>query len=120
MKYKNDLIDRLLQFSADVIKTSRALPKNPEFDIIKRQLIKSVTSVGANYQESQSASSPADFKNKVRIALKEMSESTYWIRLIILILENTNLQMKLKRIQKESKELEKILGSIIHKSRIKS
>ena len=74
MKYKNELTNRLLSFAVIVIKYSRSLPKSPEFKIIKYQLIKSVTSVGANYKESQSASSLAYFRNKVHISLKEILE----------------------------------------------
>ncbi len=50
--------------------------------IIKYQLAKSSTSAGANYEESQAGSSKADFNNKVRIALREMRESNYWLRII--------------------------------------
>ncbi|MCF6168499.1 MAG: four helix bundle protein [Lutibacter sp.] len=47
------------------------------------QLLKSATSVGTNYKEAQGAVSKADFFNKVGIALKEMRETNYWIRIII-------------------------------------
>ena len=112
MHYKNDLCHRLLYFSADVIQFSRNLPKSQEFEIIKYQLIKSATSVGANYQESQSASSTADFKNKIRISLKEISETSYWIQLVKLIQEKSAKNPNTIPILQESKELEKILGRI--------
>lgn len=48
----------------------------------KFQLGKSSTSVGANYEEAQAGSSKADFKNKVRISLKEARESNYWLRVL--------------------------------------
>ena len=119
MHYKNDLSHRLLHFSADVIKFSRNLPKSQEFEIIKYQLIKSATSVGANYQESQSASSLADFRNKIRISLKEISETSYWIQLVKLIQEKSNNNSNVIPILQESKELEKILGRINQKIRKK-
>ena len=119
MPYKNDLSNRLLLFSADVIKLTRKLPKSPEYDIIKYQLIKSTTSIGANYKESQSASSIADFRNKIRISLKESSETSYWIQLIILIHEKSPQHLATKSILEESKELENILGSINQKIRKK-
>ena len=112
MHYKNDLSHRLLHFSADVIKFSMNLPKSQEFEIIKYQLIKSATSVGANYQESQSASSLADFRNKIRISLKEISETSYWIQLVKLIQEKSTKNFNTIPILRESKELEKILGRI--------
>jgi len=71
----NNLSERLLKFAIDIIVFLRKLPNTEEYLIIKRQLIKSSTSSGANYEESQGASSKADFTNKVRISLKEMRES---------------------------------------------
>ncbi|WP_291093681.1 four helix bundle protein [Empedobacter sp. UBA6745] len=50
--------------------------------IIKYQLVKAATSIGANYEEAQAGSSKADFINKVDISLKEARESNYWLRLI--------------------------------------
>ena len=73
----NNLSERLLKFAIDIIVFLRKLPNTEEYLIIKRQLIKSSTSSGANYEESQGASSKADFTNKVRISLKEMRESNY-------------------------------------------
>ena len=119
MHYKNDLSHRLLHFSADVIQLSKNFPKSQEFKIIKSQLIKSATSVGANYQESQSASSLADFRNKIRISLKEISETSYWIQLVKLIQEKSNNNLNAIPILQESKELEKILGRINQKIRKK-
>ena len=98
---------------------SRNLPESQEFEIIKYQLIKSATSVGANYQESQSASSLADFRNKIRISLKEISETSYWIQLVKLIQEKSNNNLNEIPILQESKELEKILGRINQKIRKK-
>ena len=119
MHYKNNLSHRLLHFSADVIQFSKNLPRSQEFEIIKYQLIKSATSVGANYQESQSASSLADFRNKIRISLKEISETSYWIQLVKLIQEKSNNNLNAIPILQESKELEKILGRINQKIRKK-
>ncbi len=84
MKKENELSKRLLIFSVEVIKFTRLLPKETEYQVIKYQLIKSATSVGANYQEAQSASSKADFKNKVNISLKEMAESIVLVENYIL------------------------------------
>lgn len=104
---------RLFDFAVRVIKFCRQLPKSKEYDIIKNQLIKSATSSGANYEEAQGASSKADFVNKIKIALKEMRESNYWIRIIISIKETEN---ELDFLLKESEELKKILGAISSKS----
>lgn len=72
-----DLSERLLRFSIDIIKYLRSLPNEPEYKIIKYQLIRSASSTGANYEGAQGAVSKADFNNKVHIALKEVRESNY-------------------------------------------
>jgi len=69
--------------------------------------------VGANYEEAQGAVSRADFSNKTGIALKEMRESNYWIRLIIATTEKNQDWIQLKY---ESVELKNILGSICTKT----
>jgi len=113
---KNDLQDRLFNFVVDVILQIRNLPIGVEYNVISYQLIKAATSTGANYEEAQGAVSKADFANKVGIALKEMRESNYWIRLVIAITEK-NEDWKKKR--QESAELMKILGSIYSKTSVK-
>lgn len=87
-----------------------------EYKIIRYQLIKSATSSGANYEEAQGASSRADFINKVRISLKEMRESNYWLRVIDGINEDPDLQIQIKGLIKESDELKNILGAICSKT----
>ena len=81
---------------------------------IKYQLSKSSTSSGANYEESQAATYKADFVNKVSIALKEMRESTYWLRIISELFPKTN---NIASLVNESEELGKILASIILKAK---
>ncbi len=66
----NDLADRIFGFTVRSIKFLRSLPENDETKIIRYQLIKSSSSTGANYEESQAGSSRADFSNKVRISLR--------------------------------------------------
>jgi four helix bundle protein len=111
---KNDLKDRLFSFSIDVLKMLGTIKAGKEFDVIKYQLSKSATSAGANYEESQAAVSKADFINKVGIALKEMRESNYWLRIIKSLLPKIE---NIDYLPGESEELGKILASIILKSR---
>ncbi|MBM4030592.1 MAG: four helix bundle protein [Planctomycetes bacterium] len=79
---RSDLGDRLLRFAADVVKTTEKIPRTLGGAHVARQLLASGTSVGANYEEAQAAESRADFIHKLQIALKEMRESHYWLRLI--------------------------------------
>ncbi len=78
----NNLLDRTFKFGVNCIIFLRTLPRDFEYNVIKLQLTKSSTSIGANYEESQAGSSKADFKNKVRISLREARESNYWLRVI--------------------------------------
>ncbi len=111
---KKDLSERLLRFAIDVIKFLRSLPNTEEYKIIKRQLIKSSTSSGANYEEAQGGSSRADFLNKTRISLKEMRESNFWLKVTNGILEDNleKLIPECQRLIQESKQLKNILGAI--------
>jgi len=104
---------RLFDFAVRVIKYCRNLPNKREYQVISYQLIKSATSSGANYEEAQGAASKPDFFNKINIALKEMRESNYWLRIIR---EIETMNDELKFLINESLELKKILGSINSKS----
>jgi four helix bundle protein len=113
---KNDLSQRLLTFTINVIKLLRKLPNSVEYKVVKFQLIKSASSSGANYEEAQGASSKADFNNKIHISLKEARESYFWLNVIHGINENANYFNDIEILLKESEELKKILGSISSKS----
>ncbi len=78
-----DLKARSKEFAVLVIKFTRTLPRGFEEDVLRRQLIRSATSVGAHYRASQCARSPPDFLNKISGALEEADESAYWLELII-------------------------------------
>ena len=79
---KNDLLERTFKFGVDSIKFLRILPNYPEYRMLRFQICKSATSIGANYEESQAGSSKKDFRNKVRISLRETRETNYWLRII--------------------------------------
>jgi len=117
MRKENDLSIRLFDFAVRVIKFLRTLSKDTEYQVIYYQLVKSSTSSGANYEESQGASSRTDFSNKVFISLKEMRESNYWLRILESITENKSEELEV--LIKESEELKNILGSITTKTRAK-
>ena len=110
---KKDLCDRLLKFSVDVILYLRTVKNTIETMDMKRQLIKSSTSSGANYEESQGSPTKPVFKTKVGISLKEMRESNYFLR-IFYHLKIGEVE-KSKYLVNESTELKKILGSILTK-----
>ena len=94
----------------DVLLLLRTVPNSKENDVIKYQLSKAGTFVGANYEESQATNSKADFRYKISICLKEIREANYWLR----IMESIKIgdQVELDRLNKESNELKSIFGSI--------
>ena len=113
---ENDLLERTFNFGINCIKFMRQLPTYQEYHVIRHQLTKSSTSTGANYEESQAGSSKADFKNNVRIALREARESNYWLRVIDKLEEVKSDE--LKRLLKESQELKNILAAIVNNTKI--
>ena len=111
-----NLNDRLFNFAVNVLKFLKKLPRTPEMNVIRYQLAKCSTSSGANYEEAQAGSSKPDFNNKVRISLREMRESNYWLRIIKATLESNSLESDLIFLIDESTQLNKILGSIVTKT----
>ncbi|MBD3379575.1 MAG: four helix bundle protein [Candidatus Omnitrophica bacterium] len=108
---KNDLCDRTFVFAKNVIIFLKHLPCKKEADVIRYQLARSATSIGANYEESQAAFSTEDFKFKLSICFKEAKETNYWLRLIQateLVLNN-----EIQLLIKESEELKNIFGKIV-------
>jgi four helix bundle protein len=104
------LEQRTKTFAIDIIKLSGILPKTPESRVIKNQITKSGTSIGANYREANRSRSKADFAHKVKISEGESSETIYWLE-IIRELKWTNSE-QLKILIKEANELLSIFTSI--------
>lgn len=73
------LVDRTVDYGLAVIDFCEKLPRNPAGRHIGDQLLRSATSVGANYAEATEAESTADFIHKLRIAMKELKESRVWL-----------------------------------------
>lgn len=78
----NNLQKRTRTFAVDVIRFCRTLPKDPESQVIRRQLARSATSVGANYRAACHARSRADFIAKLSIVEEEADESQFWLELL--------------------------------------
>jgi len=79
---KIELERRTKDFSLQLIRFLKSLPKNYLGEIMGKQLLKSGTSIGANYREANRAESKADFIHKLSIAEKEASETVYWLELM--------------------------------------
>jgi four helix bundle protein len=108
-RYKVDLRKRIFQFAVAVLKYLMKIPFSSEIKIIKYQLSKSATSIGANYEESQS-SSPKEFLHRVRIALRESNESKYWLRILDELDVGDSVSRKI--LLTEANEISLMLGAI--------
>ncbi len=109
-----DLEDRTIKFSRNIINLCKKIP----FNIINKrlidQLLRSGTSIGANYREANECDTKKDFKNKIRISKKEARETIYWLELLIDV--NLNAKVEILKLLDESKQLMKILASIYLKT----
>lgn len=105
-----DLEERTARFGEDVIRLCKELPRN---DIVKpliNQLIRSATSIGANYMEANGASSKKDFRHKIHICKKEAQETQHWLRMLsVAVPEYKDI---LRKLWKEVHELVLIFQKI--------
>ncbi|MGQ0827106.1 MAG: four helix bundle protein [Bacteroidota bacterium] len=99
----NDLKDRTKKFAVAIIRFVRSFPKSDEGYNLGKQLLRSGTSVGANYRSACKAKSTADFINKIVIVEEEADECCYWLELIIEA-EIIN-KIQVESILKEANEL---------------
>jgi len=109
-EFAKQLEKRTKIFAITIIKLSSSLPNTPEGRVIRNQITKSGTSIGANYREANRSRSKADFTNKISISESEASETTYWLE-IIEELEWTEIE-KIKLAMAEATELLAIFTSI--------
>ena len=78
----DDLEGRLIDFAVRIIKLSARLPKTPAGKHVAGQILRSGTSPAPNYGEARGAESHADFVHKLGIVLKELNETSIWLRMI--------------------------------------
>ena len=79
---KRELEQRTRRFALKTVRFVSDLPKNKVTDVLGYQLLKSATSIGANYREANHAESRSDFLHKIAIVEKEAAETQYWLELI--------------------------------------
>src|SRR5207237_3859058 len=82
-KEEKDLRDRTKAFALRVVRVFSALPKTTEAQVLGKQLLRSGTSIGANYREAFRARSKAEFIAKCGDSLREIEESAYWLEPIV-------------------------------------
>lgn len=110
MPEKYDLESRTLQFSNEIIVLVKKLNRDVINSPLINQLVKSATSIGANYCEANGASSKKDFHNKIYICKKECKETKYWLEIIAEA--NQEQKEECKKLWKEAQELTLIFSKI--------
>ncbi len=115
---KYDLEDRTLKFSEEIIDFAKKLPQNSITKPLVSQLIRSGTSIGANYCEADEANLRKDFINKIAIAKKETKETKYWLRVIAHTLPE--FKPEARNLWQEAQELNLILAAIIRSAKSKN
>ncbi len=108
-----DLEERTTKFGKDVIIFIKKVERNIYNESIIKQIIRSATSIGANYREANAGSSKKDFKNKIYICQKEAKETKHWLEMIV----ETNPEIKegARILWKEVHEFTLMFGKAIAK-----
>ena len=109
----DELKERTYKFALNILKLAAMLPNTEEGKVVRKQLCKSGTSVGANLEEADGSLTLNDFIHKVDIAFKEGKETRYWLRVTI---DRKLLKKEIVITHlDECIELIKILSTIIYK-----
>ncbi|MEI7910141.1 MAG: four helix bundle protein [Verrucomicrobiota bacterium] len=112
---QNDLVERTTEFALRIVRMFVALPKTDETRVLGKQVLRSGTSVGANYREAQRARSQAEFISKIGDCLKELDETAYWLEL--LVRAEIVAAPKIAALRQESDELLAIFTTISKKAK---
>ncbi|HEY5445840.1 MAG TPA: four helix bundle protein [Pyrinomonadaceae bacterium] len=80
--FADQLEDRLINFAVRIIRLAAGLPRTPAGKHVSGQILRSGTSPAPNYGEARGAESRADFIHKIRVVLKELNETSIWLRII--------------------------------------
>lgn len=115
---KEELIERDKKFVIQVLRTLEVLPKDRIYDALVRQLVRSSTSIGANYRAACRAKSTADFVNKLKIVEEEADETVYFLEIIYAI-DNGEHKERIELLIKEANELVSIYVASLKTMRLK-
>jgi four helix bundle protein len=117
-EFAKDLEKRTRDFAVRMIRLSANLPNTAEARVVKNQITKSATSIGANYREANRSRSKPDFKNKIEICASEASETQYWLEIVA---ETQWIAMEaMKSAYEECSELLAIFTAIARKCSFKN
>jgi len=108
---KYDLEERTAKFGENIIEFARSLKKDSVNLSLINQVVRSGTSIGANYMEADGAESGKDFKHKIAICKKEAKETRHWLRMIAKA--NLDKVNECRKLWQEVHELALIFSSIL-------
>lgn len=117
MSVSSDLNERTFKFSLRIIKFLQSLPNDNYNEVLGKQLLRSATSIGANYREANESLTKKDFIHCAVICKKETKETKYWLDLLFEI--NPLMQSRMLELQKETLELLKIFSTMIKNAKDK-
>ena len=109
------ITEKSFQFAIRIVKLHKYLRTEKDEYTLSKQILRSGTSIGANIAESQQAQSRSDFISKLSIALKEATETNYWLRLLHATSYLTDKEFS--TMWEDCKELEKLLTAIINSTK---
>jgi len=110
MKY--DLEERTAVFGEKIIKFAKSLRRNTINNALISQIVRSGTSIGANYMESDGANTKKDFRYRISLCRKESKETKHWLRMIARA--NPTFLNETRLLWKEAHELTLIFSAIIN------
>jgi len=108
---KFDLEERTAIFGENIIEFAKSLPRNPVTVPLISQVVRSGTSIGANYMEADGAESKSDFRHKIALCKKEAKETRHWLRMIAKAIPEKADEARV--LWKEAHELALIFSAII-------
>ncbi|MFC1701123.1 four helix bundle protein [Patescibacteria group bacterium] len=113
VKKNYDLEERTAKFGEEIIIFTKSISRNAiDYPLIS-QIVRSGTSIGANYMEADAAESKKDFRHKIAIVKKESKETMHWLRMIAK--SNPDKSQECRKLWKEAHELALIFSSILRK-----
>jgi four helix bundle protein len=107
---KYDLEERTAKFGESIILFTKTICVNIYTEPLIKQIIRSATSIGANYMEANGCDSKRDFKNKISLCKKEAKETTHWIRMLSITIADRKDELRV--LWKECHELVLIFSAI--------
>jgi four helix bundle protein len=110
-----DLTERTAKFGEEIIEFAKSLERNEVNRPLISQIVRSGTSIGANYMEADGAESKKDFQHKIAICKKEAKETKHWLRM--LARANRDKSDDCRRLWQEAKELTLIFSAILLSSK---